>query len=147
MRGWIGGDLVTTTVFMVLVATNTNSRRNMIKKLANCHTIVFKTSAQIPCFGSKWKGQPGFIKTWQMLSSTLRPVHMFKTPTWTYNLFCAAAPKQVFTESFQQNSHVSINGFAEKWCEAMPVEQIWMCLCFVEILLFVLCRDIIVFAL
>ena len=72
-----------------------------------------------------------------MLSSTLRPVHMFKTPTWTYNLFCAAAPKQVFTESFQQNSHVSINGFAEKWCEAMPVEQIWMCLCFVEILLFV----------
>ena len=35
------------------------------------------------------------------------------------------------------SAHVSINGFAEKWCEVMPVEQIWMCLCFVEILLFV----------
>ena len=35
------------------------------------------------------------------------------------------------------SAHVSINGFAEKWCEAMAVEQIWICLCFVEILLFV----------
>ena len=32
---------------------------------------------------------------------------------------------------------MSINGGAEKWCKAMLVEQIWICLCFVEILLFV----------